>query len=644
MNGFLLLVFLFISHARVDCVTKNGKKTCSQLTSARQNIPQTLILKNPSQGHNLKICRSNLTCCSKQMENELYMRSSGVLEGAINEEMNATHHFLTAQASLFDGYFRNLLKTSKVKWHTMLLLTYKAMYQRNRDIFDDFFSTLEEYYLNGDVDLDKSFNLFFQRIQSTMLKLLKSNLSNNPGFLSCTSDRIKEIKPFGNYQMQITNQLKSTLVYARTFVVGLQAGSNMTQSVINYLSRDECREVFTKMQYCSVCEGIPNALVCNATCHNLLQSCFVLDALLESQWNGFIRGVYLLSEGLDGRYDIEAVFGQLSYDISSAIMEFQRKFSTIFVKAKALCPSGNRKKREIDNSGGDLYLEGERVRRSSDLVSPSSTSEQLPLPLDTFTRDFREKIAGIITNSWIRRIESLPEKICGGQILVSRNQNQSCWNGVEMGKNSGREPSINVNIGGGNSRRLFVEQMLNFRRIAESVSDPDKDGNVDEDGNGEPDYSASGNGSASGSGSGSGSGELFTTRYPFHALTRLTYPPDPSDSSTKPPHVVNPATDGGDEGSGTSSYNEYTTTPISVTDIAITDDEDLNIQSGSGDNDTDPTREPNILFNPTRKKDDEPIIHVKNIIGTRPPDNGTDVNVMSHVLLLFLIFVGLNNI
>ena len=54
-------------------------------------------------GHNLEICPSNLTCCSKQMENELYMRSSRVLESAVDEQMNATHHFLTTQASLFDG-------------------------------------------------------------------------------------------------------------------------------------------------------------------------------------------------------------------------------------------------------------------------------------------------------------------------------------------------------------------------------------------------------------------------------------------------------------------------------------------------------------------------------------------------------------
>lgn len=62
------------------------------------SIPSVCLI-----GHNLKICQSNLTCCSKQMENELYMKSSRVLEDAVHKQANATHHFLTTQASLFDG-------------------------------------------------------------------------------------------------------------------------------------------------------------------------------------------------------------------------------------------------------------------------------------------------------------------------------------------------------------------------------------------------------------------------------------------------------------------------------------------------------------------------------------------------------------
>lgn len=52
MNDFIVLVFLLVLCAEVDCMAKNDKKTCSQLTSVRRNIPQTLLLKNPIEGAN----------------------------------------------------------------------------------------------------------------------------------------------------------------------------------------------------------------------------------------------------------------------------------------------------------------------------------------------------------------------------------------------------------------------------------------------------------------------------------------------------------------------------------------------------------------------------------------------------------------
>ena len=189
-----------------------------------------------------------------------------------------------------------------------------------------------KYHVSGDVDLDQSLNVFFQRIQNTMFKLLNKNLANKPGFLNCTSEHIDDIQPFGKYQSQIIDQLKPTLVYARTFVVALQTGSNITASINHYLSRNECKEGFTKIQHCSLCEGIPDAKVCNATCHNLLQSCFLLDSLFHTYWDNFAGDIYVLSTRLDGQYNIEAILGQLGFDISNAIMEFQRKFALVFAK------------------------------------------------------------------------------------------------------------------------------------------------------------------------------------------------------------------------------------------------------------------------------------------------------------------------
>ena len=59
MNGFIVLVFLLVLRSQVDCVAKNGKKTCSQLTSAHRNIPQTLLLKDPVEGLRIMIFKQH---------------------------------------------------------------------------------------------------------------------------------------------------------------------------------------------------------------------------------------------------------------------------------------------------------------------------------------------------------------------------------------------------------------------------------------------------------------------------------------------------------------------------------------------------------------------------------------------------------
>jgi hypothetical protein len=45
------------------------------------------------------------------------------------------------------------------------------------------------------------------------------------------------------------------------------------------------------------------------------------------------------------------------------------------------------------------------------------------------TTAFRKKLDGI-KDVW----RHLPQKVCGGQTFVSRDRNESCWNGIEMQK------------------------------------------------------------------------------------------------------------------------------------------------------------------------------------------------------------------
>ena len=60
----------------------------------------------------------------------------------------------------FSEYFTELLATSKLKFHKLFHKTYGIIYERNSDVFIDFFRDLEDYYDHGEVDLEGALRKF----------------------------------------------------------------------------------------------------------------------------------------------------------------------------------------------------------------------------------------------------------------------------------------------------------------------------------------------------------------------------------------------------------------------------------------------------------------------------------------------------
>lgn len=74
----------------------------------------------------------------------------------------------------FIEYFTDLLATSKLKFHKLFQKTYGIIYERNSDVFIDFFKDLEEYYDDGDVDLEEALNKFFGQLYQRMFTVFNA--------------------------------------------------------------------------------------------------------------------------------------------------------------------------------------------------------------------------------------------------------------------------------------------------------------------------------------------------------------------------------------------------------------------------------------------------------------------------------------
>ena len=63
----------------------------------------------------------------------------------------------------FLGFFTELLIKSKLKFHRLFRRTYGIIYERNSDVFIDFFRDLESYYDHGNVRTQKIISMIIQK-------------------------------------------------------------------------------------------------------------------------------------------------------------------------------------------------------------------------------------------------------------------------------------------------------------------------------------------------------------------------------------------------------------------------------------------------------------------------------------------------
>lgn len=84
---------------------------------------------------------------------------------------------ITISSILPSEYFIDLLASSKLKFHDLFTKTYGIIYERNSDVFIDFFKDLEKYYEQGNVNLEEALQKFFSQLYQRMFIVFNANKS-----------------------------------------------------------------------------------------------------------------------------------------------------------------------------------------------------------------------------------------------------------------------------------------------------------------------------------------------------------------------------------------------------------------------------------------------------------------------------------
>ena len=229
---------------------------------------------------------------------------------------------------IFEGY----IDSSDRALDKEFMKRYKEVYANNSHVTKSFYDKLREHYRKGENKISDIVNDFFKEVLREMYLLFRavkvSRIKKN-----CIASTYSKLTPFGKVPREIISRLERSFTAARTIIEGLETG----KSVVERLSKGKwfsgkCSKSVTKMSQCSICAGYNNLKPCAGRCIEVLTECFASLTEVEQAWDEYISNLNSLATRLKGEYEFEAVMGELPYDISEGIENFQQALRTVLPK------------------------------------------------------------------------------------------------------------------------------------------------------------------------------------------------------------------------------------------------------------------------------------------------------------------------
>uniref|UniRef100_A0A8C2BJ58 Glypican 6b n=1 Tax=Cyprinus carpio TaxID=7962 RepID=A0A8C2BJ58_CYPCA len=461
----------------------------------------------------LRVCVPQKTCCNEEMEENLSQRSSRDFEKLMDDTSEELRDTFMTGHKRFDDFFLELLENTERSLNEMFLRTYGKPYLQNAEVFQGLFAELKRYYAGGNVNLEEMLNDFWVRLLERMFQLLNSQYLITEDYLECIGKYVEQLKPFGDVPKKLKSQVTRAFIAARTFVQGLMVGREVANRVSKVTMSSACVSGFTKMLYCSYCQGLFTLKPCNNYCLNVMKGCLANQADLDPEWSKYIDAMLLVTERLEGPFNIESVMEPIDVKISEAIMNMQENSMQLSYQVFQGCgqpkPSGmSRSSRSVSDTFSGRF-------------SPYNP-EELPTAAAA-TRLDRLRIVWKVMQHSVTDVKeklkkfrkfwsSLPEAFCQEEhVAAAESTEDDCWNGRDKGRyvpevlkdgltNQANNPEVGVDISRPDTQ---IRQQIMALRVMTNKLKNAYDGNDI--------FFQDSNDESSGSGSGSGFTETSVT-------------------------------------------------------------------------------------------------------------------------------------
>jgi len=391
-----------------------------------RGVPEADIPPRPISGSNLYMCPSvGPSCCTHNVEAKLGAWSEKQYRDAAFNKTTKMAAELDLRATQVDDYIYVLLNKAQREFHEMFTRTYGVMYQKNAEVFQEYFQDLKIYYDKGTLNPADSTSSFFNTLYQKMFKVLNAQYTFDGLYLSCVSENMDQLRPFGDVPRKLASAVKRSLVAARALVKALRTGHEIANQMTKISPSKECLTAVQKMSSCPACQGLPEVKPCNGLCINIMKGCLAHHYEIDELWNKYIESLMSLSERLVGPFNVEMTIEPISIKISDAIMNFQESGFQVTQKVFELCGTPRLGRREARPQTSQFVFE-KRLEKSHRPPARPQKSE-----FERMLIELKKKLKGV-EGFW----SLMPYQMCDSQMEKPyRNVRDkvNCWNGKESG-------------------------------------------------------------------------------------------------------------------------------------------------------------------------------------------------------------------
>jgi hypothetical protein len=496
------------SSSETDVLGKSENNGCSAVKVAFGNkgMDRDMVPQSTLPGEHLKVCSRGFTCCTLQMETKLVSLGKQDFNKTINNKIDQVRQNFIKLTAKYDAFCLELINKSSIDLHEMFLKTYGMLYQQNAKIFSDLFLDLRSYYRGRDLNLLDVLDNFFSTLMQRMFVLLNSQYTFDDKYLSCVTEKMDDLKPFGDVPQKLSTQVKRAFIAARTFFQGLAIGREAVIAISKIDLSPSCVDAVTKMSMCPLCRGLTQLKPCHTYCMNVMRGCLAYHYEINDAWNSYLEQLLKVAERLEGPFNIESIVDPIDVKISDAIMNFQENGENVNSKVFTGCGQptlGSRSKRQSEDTSFG-WAQDQR-QPNNRLTTAAGTN------IDRLIQEIKEKLS-VTKDFW----KELVPNVCSN-MAANFSEETNCWNGQSKSRYTSpavedglayqsTNPEVSVDVR--KSNVVINQQVLQLKLITMKLKNAYNGNDVDwiDNADSSDDESSGGSGQEESSGQNSGLG------------------------------------------------------------------------------------------------------------------------------------------